>query len=359
MPKLRLREGNTYFIPLEAVASRTPDRTLPKDIIPLKTALLFTQTILTLCTGALSPAEPPQATISNGLVRAALYLPDAEHGYYRGTRFDWSGAFKSLDHKGHRYVDEWFDHYNPTTHDAINGPAEEFTPLGYAEAKPGETFVKIGVGTLRKPDEKAYAFAAPYAVADRGRWTVNAHGDRVEFKHELTEATGYAYQYAKTVRLSKGRPELVLTHRLKNTGRKPIETSVYNHNFFVIDKQPTGPGIDVRFPFAVTAEGKGFGSVINAQGNRLVYARELAKNEYVYSADLRGYGPTATDYDIRIENAVTGAGVRATADQPLEKLVFWACSTTSCPEPYIRLRAAPGQEVTWTIRYEFYQKAKP
>ena len=33
----------------------------------------------------------------------------------------------------------------------------------------------------------------------------------------------------------------MLEHRLKNTGRKPIATSVYNHNFFTLDRQPTGP----------------------------------------------------------------------------------------------------------------------
>ena len=44
----------------------------------------------------------------------------------------------------------------------------------------------------------------------------------------------------------------MLEHRLKNTGRKPI-ASVYNHNFFTLDRQPTGPDIVVRFPFDLRA----------------------------------------------------------------------------------------------------------
>ncbi len=300
-------------------------------------------------------AEPPQATIANGGVTATLYLPNAQNGYYRGVRFDWSGAFKNLDYAGHRYVDVWFDAANPRNHDAICGPVEEFTPLGYDRAKPGETFVKIGVGVLRKPDEKAYSFATDYAIAEPGRWAVDKHNDRVTFRHDLADQTGYAYRYTKTVALSKNKPELVLTHRLENTGRKPIETSVYNHNFFVIDNEPTGPGVEVRFPFAVKGEGKGFGTLINTDGNKLTYSRELNADEFVYSAGLQGFGPTEADYDIRIENKKTGAGVQATADQSLEKLVFWACSTTSCPEPYIHLQAAPGQTVSWTIRYALYK----
>ncbi|QJW90885.1 hypothetical protein HNV11_16620 [Spirosoma taeanense] len=325
----------------------------------MKKTLLALSVVWGLC-GSIQPlAEWPQAELSNGLIQTILYLPDARQGYYQGTRFDWSGAFKSLSHQGHSYVDQWFENYNPKTHDAINGPVEEFTPLGYADAKPGDLFVKIGVGALRKASDKPYAFAAPYDVADYGQWRVKTRKDRVEFRHELADAGGYGYDYTKTVRLTKGKPELVLEHRLKNTGQKLIETSVYNHNFFVIDKEPTGPQIAVRFPFDVKAEGKGFGSIIHARGSSLMYSDELKKGEQVYSAGLKGFGPTSSDYDIRIENLKTGAGVRATSDQPLEKLVFWACSTTSCPEPYIHLRAEPGQEVKWTITYTFYQNPTP
>ena len=306
-------------------------------------------------------ADPPEIRLTNGIIQTTLYLPDTAQGYYRGTRFDWSGAFKNLDFAGHSYVEPWFDNYNPQTHDAINGPVEEFMPLGFADAKPGGTFVKIGVGILRKPDDNPYRFATYYDVVGYGKRTIKTHKtgrvtDAVEFSHELTDASGYGYQYTKIVRLSKNKPELVLEHRLKNTGQRPIETSVYNHNFFVIDKQPTGPQITVRFPFAVKAEGQGFGSVIYARDSSLVYSRLLEPKEHVYSGGLQGFGPTAEAYEFRIENGKTGAGVRATANRPLEKLVFWACATTSCPEPYIRLKAAPGEETTWTITYTFYQK---
>lgn len=308
--------------------------------------------------------EPPRITLSNGLVTTTLYLPDTAQGYYRGTRFDWAGAFKNLDYNGHSYIEPWFQHYDPIFHDAINGPAEEFTPLGFADAKPGGTFVKIGVGALRRANEKPYAFATVHTVANYGKRTVKIqkHGqftDAVTFTHALTDASGYGYHYTKTVRLVKGKPELILEHRLTNTGQKLIETSVYNHNFWIIDQQPTGPTVAVRFPFAVTGEGKGFGTTIVARDKALTYTRNLNEREQVYSAGLQGFGPTADSYDIRIENLKTGAGIHATGDRPLEKLVYWACATTSCPEPYIHLKAKPGESVTWTTRYAFYQTTAP
>ena len=34
--------------------------------------------------------DAPSASITNGLVKAKLWLPDTKTGYYRGTRFDWA-----------------------------------------------------------------------------------------------------------------------------------------------------------------------------------------------------------------------------------------------------------------------------
>ncbi len=315
--------------------------------------------LLALCLSNRPATEPPQVQLSNGLIQTTLYLPDTAQGYYQGTRFDWAGAFKSLDYKGHSYVEPWFENYNPKTHDAINGPAEEFVALGYTDAKPGGTFVKIGVGVLQKPDDKPYTFARYYTLTNPGKWSMKTRNDQVTYRHDLTDSSGYSYRYEKTVRLVRGKPELMLEHSLKNTGQKPIETSGYNHNFWIIDKQPTGPQITIRFPFEVKGEGKGFGTTILAQDKSLTYSRELDKKEQVFSAGLQGFGPTANGYDFRIENLKSGAGLRATGDLPLEKLVYWACATTSCPEPYIRLKVAPGQTFTWKIKYEFYTTVNP
>ena len=71
-------------------------------------------------------ADFPSVAISNGQIRARIMLPDAERGYYRGTRFDWSGQIESLEYNGHNYFGQWFPKYDPKLHDAIMGPVEEF-----------------------------------------------------------------------------------------------------------------------------------------------------------------------------------------------------------------------------------------
>ena len=88
----------------------------------------------------------PKASISNGPVQAVLYLPDAKNGYYRASRFDWSGVVPCLAYKGHTYFGVWFSHYDPMIADAITGPVEVFRSadgaLDYDQAKPDGLFVR-------------------------------------------------------------------------------------------------------------------------------------------------------------------------------------------------------------------------
>ena len=171
--------------------------------------------LLTLVVSALLPMmievpapSFPQATIAGSRIEATVYLPDATHGYYRGTRFDWSGAIASLRWNGHEYFGPWFERHDPLVHDAITGPVGEFlsgaSSLGYEEAPAGGTFVRIGVGHVRKPDEAAYRRFATYEIVDPGTWTIDRAPDAITFTHRLDEASGYAYTYRKTLRVDGG-----------------------------------------------------------------------------------------------------------------------------------------------------------
>jgi hypothetical protein len=299
----------------------------------------------------------PQAEISNGLIKAKILLPDPERGYYRGSRFDWAGVIEKLTYQGHDFFGQWFEHYEPTSHDAIMGPVEEFRgdegALGYNEAKAGGYFVKIGIGILRKPDNEKYQFYRTYPIVSTGKRVVTPEADRVTFRHELNNGEGYAYVYKKTVRLARGKPELVIEHALKNVGRRVIDTTVYNHDFYMIDGQPAGPGYRVAFAFTPRAQ-EDLKGLADVQGNQLVYRRELkAEGESVATA-LTGFGPQPKDNDVIVENTNAQAGVREKGNRPLSSLYFWSIRSTVCPEGYIHMRIEPGKTFSWKITYRFY-----
>jgi hypothetical protein len=145
---------------------------------------------------------------------------------------------------------------------------------------------------------------------------------------------------------------MVIEHELKNTGGRPIETSVYNHNFFVIDKQPSGPDFTISFPFELRAARpmEGYAEVA---GKQIRYLKTFQNDDRTSTA-IEGFGGSPSDYDIRVENSKTRAGVRVRGDQPLERIFFWTIGTTLSPEAYNHLRIAPGQTAKWNLSYEFY-----
>ena len=373
---------------------------------------------LALATVLVSAQNHPSHQITNGEITATVYLPDTKNGFYTTTRFDWSGAVGSLKYKGHDYYGIWWSKitdiydfgYEGPNKDVISadftamvGPAEEFGALGYNDVPAGGLFVKPGIGALRR-DEMNYNHSRPYVIANGGKWDVKTSRDAVEFTHTLSEPSiSFGYVYTKVVRLTPGKPQMTIAHVMRNTGSKPIVTNVYNHNFTTIDKQPTGPDVEITVPWQMTraarrggpppqaavpagpagpgpqstparqtqppvnpyatlAPGERMGTqcgqpqmqtLASAQANKLVYSKVLEGSE-CYSASFTGFGAEAKDNDIRIENKKTGAGVHITGDRPLTRLAYWSIRTVLAPEPYIDLNIEPGQQFAWTYTYDYY-----
>jgi hypothetical protein len=204
----------------------------------------------------------------------------------------------------------------------------------------------------------------------------------------------FGYVYTKVIKLTAGKPQMTISHVMRNTGSKPMVTNVYNHNFTTIDEQPTGPDVEITVPWQMTRAARGGGagrqgtpagaparqgpppsnpyaalaagermgtqcsqpqmaSLAAPQGNKLVYSKVLEGAE-CYQASFTGYGTDAKDNDIRIENKKAGAGVRITGDRPLTRFGYWSIRTVLAPEPYIDLNIEPGQQFAWTYTYDYY-----
>jgi hypothetical protein len=313
----------------------------------------------------------PQAEISNGELRAKLFLPDGHRGFYQGTRFDWAGVVSSLEYKGHNYYGQWYTRSDPRVHDfafegpdivtstccTIMGPVEEFKSnekaLGFDDAAVGGTFIKIGVGVLRK-DSAEYDVFKQYQVVDPGKWTVKTHADSVEFTHQLNDpASGYGYVYRKTVRLVAGTSEMVLEHHLKNTGRRSIDGTVYGHNFMMLDRQPIGPDFAVTLPFQIQSAPPPHKDVAEIRGNQFVYMRALADKDVVYT-QISGFSDNPKDNEVRIENRGVGAGMVIRGNRPLSHMALWSIRSVLAVEPFISMTIEPGSEFDWDVTYEYY-----
>lgn len=305
----------------------------------------------------------PYVFLKTDALKVKVYLPDAEKGFYRGTRFDWSGVFGDIGFAGHSLFHKWKDSHDPKNHDDIIGPVEEFgmeKPLNYDAAKVGETFLKIGIGELEKPKEEKYRFYHNYKVVKPGVWTTKQiNPAKIEFHQKLTGPNGYAYEYTKTVTLDPKKPSLVIGHTFTNTGTKPIATDHYNHNFFNVDGKPVGSDYEFDFGFPVKADGKErFAEVVKLDGKAWRFTKPLDTGSVFAQLKELPKDHPAQPYVV-MRHKSSKVSVTINGSEALARMNVWGMKTTICPEPFIDVNAKPGETVRWMWSYEFAVTAAP
>ena len=317
---------------------------------------------------ATSPANAldnfPHKMIDNGIVSAKVYVPDT-FGFYRATRFDHAGMVTHITYKGQDYGRYWFVKTSPVvrnfSYDADGlvannnniaaGPVEEFGENGFDAAGLGGRFLKIGVGILQRDNDKYDRFHT-YRILNQGKRTTTATNTSVRFDQVISgDPSGYGYSYTKTVRLVPGKPTLIIEDRLKNTGSKPIDTTVYNHHFTTLS--PGNEAIELVAPFKLANVRPMPEDVIKFDGARMTYLRGLTGQEQVAS-DLTGFTNAVSDNDFRITNTKSGYGVRIRADMPVSRLLWWSVPSTMSIEPYMDVKLKPGEEKRWSHTMDYY-----
>ena len=312
------------------------------------------------------PEKYPKLSLTNDVVKLTVYLPDANNGYYRGSRFDWSGVVARAEYKGHTFFGPWHEEHKPTGHDAIEGTAEEFSmfkPLGFDEVKAGGVFYKIGIGGLVKTETlvkdkttgrmvpQEYSFWRARKIARLGQWKVTRGQTWVQFVQDFTGERDWGWHYTKRVSLVAGSPAFTISRRLENTGKKPIDTTHYCHNFTIIDGQPIGPDYRVVLPFNARVE-ELKGTLAKVDGREIVFLGPLTGGKTVWM-ELGGLRGTALDNAAAVVNPKSGASVTITGDRPLLKYRFWAAERAACPEPFVAVKLAPRASMSWSNTYTF------
>jgi len=320
------------------------------------TALATVAAAQTPVAGLLQSA--PHLSLSNGRITATVYPPGA-NAFYQGTRFDHAGVIGSLKLNGHEFYGPWFSATAPDVRDyswvggdvvtgrasSTMGPAEEFDPVGFDQAAPGGTFLVPGVGLLTRPDDKPYDHFAAYARAPGNETrTMTSTGNRVTMTHSVS-GSGFGYVYEKTLTLVPGRPQLVISHMLRNTGSKPIVTSVYDHNFVILD--PGQGDMTVTLPFAPPQPPPQ--SRLAVAGNTISWPQPLAERQ----TGAMTMSTTPRPYDFTVTDTKTGASIRVQADVPASQYKLWSIKTVMAVEPYVAIDVAPGGEKRWSYTYTY------
>ncbi len=322
-------------------------------IIFISTLLILSSILWSRTEETTPKPDYPEITLANEQIKVTLYLPDAEKGYYRGTRFDWSGIIKRVEYQNHHFYGEWLPAHNPNDHESIIGPCEEFgmqEPLAYKDAKSGETFIKIGIGHIERVEEPEYQFYRNYTIIKPGAWKVKKGSDWIEFTQKIEDQRGWGYLYIKKIQLVKNVPEFIIYHELKNIGKKSIATNFYNHNFTLIDEHPIGTDYKLTFSFDALPR-RDFGGVAEVRGKDLIFLKNVEKPIY---SEIDGLKGSVEDNQFTIQNLKTGAGFIVKGDQVPTKINLWSASRALCPEAFLEFQINPKEKVQWIGRYTFF-----
>ena len=278
-------------------------------------------------------------TVSCESLRLSLHEPT--DGFYQGTRFDRSGVFGSVSFGGIEFCAPWYERYDPFMHDAVIGPAEEFSPFFL----PSGAVLKIGVGLL-KADDAPYDRFHLYEVEDPGEWSVEQEVNTVRFCHVMR---GY-YKYIKEVRLLGGN-SFEIRHAL--TAEIPLEGDVYNHNFFTLGLLSVGPGREISFPCPAAGDWRAQYDYVALTPEGFRFSRTLQKGESVYMGNIKA-ASNVTPYELTVrETGLQGITptVHVQGSVPIDRSVMWSNHRIACIEPYNTFSIAPGQSFSWTLCY--------
>jgi hypothetical protein len=334
----------------------------------MKRTILMGVALAALFAGNACEAQFPEAEIGNKQLHLKLYLPDGKNGFYKGVRFDWSGVIADLEFSGHHLYRPWFSSVDPEARDfiykdgaiiaginsAMTGPVEEFqTPIGYETAKPGDSFLKVGVGLLKRIDDKPYSFTTHFELVDGGKWSVKKTDKSITFEQVLGDQnSNYGYVYTKTIRVVGDDSQLVIEHRLKNTGKLPIASKLYDHNFLTVDGMGVGSWYSISVPYKIEPTRQPNAKFAKIEGSKAEYVADLQEQDRA-AFGLQGFSNDPKDYHFTILNRTAKLQITITGDRPLIDASVWSIRSVLAVEPFIDIQADPGKDTVWSYTYNY------
>ncbi|UCG59524.1 MAG: LamG domain-containing protein [Phycisphaerales bacterium] len=240
---------------------------------------------------------------------------------------------------------------------------EEFQPdpPGYVEGTSGSSFLKIGVGILRR-NSSAYNFMTNYDVIELADTAATWHSDRVHFAQTLSgTANGYSYALEEDVIVKNDR--IIMNYVLTNTGSKTFTTEQYIHNFLTFSGKPVGPDYIIGFPYNLTSSPEiepwsppvrrlSIASTpqVVRLANMIIYKTRVTsvpkiwvyKPEDYAGRDLFGVEQTDTAQRLVIESSL-----------PAEYVGIWTTDYQVSPEQFLIITLAPGEHIEFTRTYVF------
>ncbi|PWE00147.1 hypothetical protein [Marinilabilia rubra] len=284
--------------------------------------------------------------LSRGYIR--LNIEEPQEGY-TGSRFDWTGKLVQL----------WWKDIPMCTSELSGSDSDEQgkgffnefgidKPIGYDETKVGKFFPKIGVGMLRKENNKEYDFFNKYDCLPF-EFATDADDWSVTFKC-INRFEQYAFLLKKTVTLTEN--GLVIDYQLENRGKVEFNTSEYVHNFISPGKRNLSDELQLTIGKAI--DGKQFSKGLNPNdclsysGNKITW-KNTPMSDFFFENISE---PKEEGFNWRLINKDLNVSISETVDFKPEKINLWGRAHVVSPELFKTINLKPGKTERWQRVFE-------
>tara|TARA_Y100001933_G_scaffold222942_1_gene234136 strand:- start:106056 stop:107072 length:1017 start_codon:yes stop_codon:yes gene_type:complete len=285
------------------------------------------------------PTHQHAFVLQNAFLDVHLVTPSHPAGGVDAVRFDQTARVTNLKYKGIELLDE-------------RGMPDEFGllgigVLGYEDGD--DTFVKLGVGQLKRNKPQQYHFGTAYplqALADTRIEFVGPH--EIQLVQTFNHVSKYSYVYRKKISIDPQASVLKFDYALENHGQDEMTFDTYNHNFFKMGEGAIGSRLHFN-PGFIPAYLSTDRLLLDEQG--VSFSRDLLAPQTIFLPFLGNEKPFA-DAAILTDRY---AGIKASikhVPSPLH-FTFFADSKAIAPEYFIRLTVKPQDAVTWQRTYTF------
>ncbi len=274
--------------------------------------------------------------------------------YYSGSRFDYTGNIRRITlNKKHTFCT-----YEKGSYSSIYGFGllNEFdidNPSSYSEAKIGESFLKIGVGSLTKMHDSAYDFFEDYEK-ELLEIEVNKESDCiVEYSSLSRFLRGFQLKYNK--RLIVEGDKLIIEYYIENIGEREIGLSEYCHNFLSIDSVHIGEDYNLEFFFEL--EKDGFSEFVDPDGAISITGNEIGwkgcSEKEFFIGNVNGKKIVRPEWGLR--NFSSKAGITERGDFDCSKVNLWGKDRVVSPELFFKCKIIPGEGKRWKREFTFFE----
>ena len=281
-------------------------------------------------------------TLKSGGLTAQLITPWS--GAYRRTRFHHAAQIRSVTVDGVRFTQAEQDQPGAKSTGGSGLCCEYKCPQLEEDVQVGEEWLKIGVGVLRRGEER-------WLHLDERRveplpTVVHACGDAAEFATEAGAVNGIAYREMRRVEV---RPYTIRLYvRLENAGEKPFEVLDYCHNFVSLGDAPIDETHRLFLPALQDVTAMEPNPFFELHPGEMRFVQKPTESFFRPFQPAQAAAPAWT---LRKEGSPLS--VSETTSFTPDWVSLWGTDYCMCPEVYQRIQLQPGQSAEWTREWTF------